>query len=188
MRQWSWRPIVVADLMKAWREAQFPEIRRPQRQVLINPTIEEVEAWTEETIAAKPLWLAPDIETAFGQVRCIGFARSSSSAIVIPFLDKAWPGWSYWPEPWLERRAMDCVGRLLSSAIPKIFQNGLYDAQYLLRLGYTISAMEEDTMLLHHSIYPEMQKGLGFLGSIYTSEMSWKLMARERPDSEKRDE
>ena len=43
LRQWSWRTIVVADLMKAWREAQFPEIRRPARTVLINPTLAECE-------------------------------------------------------------------------------------------------------------------------------------------------
>jgi hypothetical protein len=43
-------------------------------------------------------------------------------------------------------------------------------------------------MLLHHSLFPEMLKGLGFLGSIYTNEQSWKLMSRPKADTEKRDE
>jgi len=43
-------------------------------------------------------------------------------------------------------------------------------------------------MLLHHALYPELPKGLGFLGSIYTNEASWKLMRRERSDTVKRDE
>ena len=42
-------------------------------------------------------------------------------------------------------------------------------------------------MLLHHSLFPELQKGLGFLGSIYTNEASWKLM-RGQDDSNKKDE
>jgi hypothetical protein len=37
-------------------------------------------------------------------------------------------------------------------------------------------------MLLHHAIHPEMRKGLGFLGSIYTDEPSWKLMRKRGGD------
>ena len=59
MRQWSWRTIVVSDLMKAAREAQFPEIRRPSRQVLVSPSIQQVEDWTRETLANPPALLAP---------------------------------------------------------------------------------------------------------------------------------
>jgi len=31
-------------------------------------------------------------------------------------------------------------------------------------------------MLAHHALQPESEKGLGFLGSVYTNEPSWKLM------------
>ena len=37
---------------------------------------------------------------------------------------------------------------------------------------------EEDTMLLHHALYPESLKGLGFLGSIYCDEGAWKGMRK----------
>ena len=76
----------------------------------------------------------------------------------------------------------------MSSSIPKLFQNGMYDLQYLLKMGLRPKALAEDTMLMHHSMFPELQKGLGFLGSIYTNESSWKLMRRKRPDVEKSDE
>jgi hypothetical protein len=36
----------------------------------------------------------------------------------------------------------------------------------------------EDTMLLNHALQPEMLKNLGFLGSIYSDERSWKGMAK----------
>jgi hypothetical protein len=55
-------------------------------------------------------------------------------------------------------------------------------------MGFQINNMLHDTMLLHHSLFPEMLKGLGFLGSVYTNEQSWKLMSRPKTDTEKRDE
>jgi hypothetical protein len=33
---------------------------------------------------------------------------------------------------------------------------------------------EHDTMLLSHSLQPESLKGLGYLGSVFTDEGSWK--------------
>lgn len=43
LRNWSWRTIVLVDLMKAQREMAFAEIRRPARKILIDPSINEVE-------------------------------------------------------------------------------------------------------------------------------------------------
>ena len=188
LRQWNWRPIVVADLMKAGRESQFPHIARPERTVLINPTLEEVHQWTQETLASPPPLMAVDIETIWQQIRCIGFARSRAEAIVVPFVDNAHSSGSYWPTLGAELSAWAAVRSLLSSSIPKLFQNGLYDLQYILKQGLQVRACEHDTMLLHHSLFPEMLKGLGFLGSIYSNEQSWKLMSRPKTDTEKRDE
>jgi len=188
MRQWSWRTIVVADLIKAWNESQFPEIRRPARKILVNPSIEEVEDWTAETLSGPYFRLSPDIETASGQISCIGFARSRTEALVIPFHDKARPGWNYWPTRDLEYRAWYCVKMLLECPIPKVGQNFIYDLQYLTPMGFRPRALDDDTMLLHHSMFPELQKGLGFLGSVYTNEASWKLMRRTKADTEKKDE
>lgn len=204
LRQWAWRPIVVADLMKASREADFPEIRRPRRRLLVWPTIAEVETWTRETLAGRPPYLSPDVETAFGQITCIGFSRSptqdwteaarpqwGSEGIVIPLVDRRQPGWSYWPDAGTEKRAVDCIEALMNSEIPKVGQNFIYDLQYLMKLGIRCRALSEDTMLLHHSKFSEIQKGLGFLGSVYTDEIAWKLMRRRKAvehKSEKADE
>jgi hypothetical protein len=66
---------------------------------------------------------------------------------------------------------------VLNSDQPKIAQNGLYDLNILWRsYGITVRNFEEDTMLLHHALQPESEKGLGFLGSVYTDEASWKMM------------
>ena len=188
MRQWSWRTIIITDLIKAGREGQFPEIRRPARQVTISPTLVECEAWVRDVLANPPPLLSVDIETEGGQIKCVGFGRSRTEAFIIPFLDKAKPTYSHWPTAGEERRAWDLCEALLSSPIPKLFQNGVYDLQYLLRAGLRIAACHHDTMLLHHSWFPEMLKGLGFLGSVYTDEPAWKLMRLAKADTTKADE
>lgn len=192
--QWSNRVIVVADLIKAFREAQFPEVRRPRRRVLIDPTIEEVEAYCEAItkyadIALSPVEIGADCETEKGQMSMTCLAPSQSEAIVIPFIDRRKVGWSYWPDIGQEYRALSAIARVYSHPnVRLVGQNFIYDLQYKMPLGLTLSRTPEDTMMLHHSMYPELNKGLGFLGSIYTDEASWKLMRTEKADTEKRDE
>ena len=185
LRQWGWRPVLLADLLKARRERQFAELVRPARGIIVSPSIEEVETWTENTLRCAKL-LAPDIETLNGQIRCIGFARSASEALVVPFV-RGLRGGSYWESESHELRAWHAVRQLLESPIPKVGQNFLFDLQYLSRMGIRPRACQHDTMLLHHVLYPEMQKGLGFLGSVYTNESSWKLL-RKHGEELKRDE
>lgn len=185
LRDWSKRAIVVADLMKAEREAKFPEIRRPERWVTVNPTIGEIDDWTLRW-TPNARYLAVDIETARRQITTIGFAASRERAISIPFVDSRRPGWNYWESDAAELAAWDRVERLLQLPIPKVMQNGMYDMQYLWAMGLTVVDPRHDTMLLHHSLFPEMLKGLGFLGSIYTDEPAWKLMRHD--ETEKKDE
>lgn len=176
LRQWDLRPVTVMDLAKARREAEFPEIRRPRRQIWIEPTLEDLETFYECHIIGCPM-LSVDIETAGTQVTCIGFAPSASLALVVPFLDTRKARKSYWDSQSAERRAWAFVRRVLEGPTPKVFQNGLYDISFLWR-GYGIKTMNarEDTMLLHHALQPESEKSLRFLGSVYTDEGAWKSM------------
>src|ERR1017187_8187742 len=45
LRQWELRPTTVIDLMKAKREQGFPEVRRPKREIWIEPTLEDLDAF-----------------------------------------------------------------------------------------------------------------------------------------------
>ena len=45
-------------------------------------------------------------------------------------------------------------------------------------MGLRTYGASEDTMLLHHALQPESLKSLGFLGSVYTDEGSWKGMRK----------
>lgn len=174
-RQWSLRPIVIADLDKAKRESASAEYRRPSRCIWIKPTLEDLQAF-EELHVRPAVDLTPDIETKQDQITCFGFATDSGTAIVIPFFTES--GLSYWPTLDDELRAWSYIRRWLAMK-PLIFQNGLYDMNITWsRYGIPSIAAAEDTMLLHHAWQPEMEKGLGFLATIYTDEASWKFMRK----------
>ena len=176
IRNWALRPIVIADLMKAARESAFPEIIRPVRSVIANPTLEEIAQW----FSTAPLLYSVDIETYRKQITCVGFAKSRSNSLVVPFVNSKSQNKNYWPSLAEELTAWLFVKAALESEVPKLFQNGLYDLQYLIRAGIRPRNAIHDTMLLHHSLYPEMEKSLGFLGSIYSNEAAWKMMNRKK--------
>jgi uracil-DNA glycosylase len=178
---WSYRPIVLADLMKAKHEATFPEVRRPEREVLVFPTLEEIEEWFLRW-QHTPI-LSIDIETSRGQITDIGFSPRRDRSLVITFVQR--DGTDFWPTLERECAAWKWVQALCALPCRKLFQNGVFDLSYLMKQGIKVRNCADDTMLLHHSMYPELQKGLGFLGSIYTQEPAWKLMARHKEEFKK---
>jgi DNA polymerase len=170
------RPVIIADLIKASRERQYPDIRRPSRKIWIEPTLEDLYVF-EETYIKPAQRLAVDIETSGVYITLIGIAPSREIALVIPF---PYPGRSkrvYWPDAHTEAKVGAYIARILRGPILKTFQNGLYDINFLWRSArMKVYNAEHDTMLLHHALQPESLKGLGFLGSVYTDEGSWKDM------------
>jgi DNA polymerase len=175
LRDWSLRPIIVADLIKASHERTFPHIIRPVRMVIKDPTFSEIEEYYLKAKEAE--YMAVDIETKNRRITAIGFAISKVEALHIPFYKPHPTEPHYWSEA-DERLAWRWVARLLSLPAKKIFQNGLYDLQYLFKMGLRVVNCAEDTMLMHHALYPELPKSLGFMGSIYTNEAAWKLMRK----------
>lgn len=187
LRQWELRPTVIADFMKAARESAYPELRRPPREIWIEPSLDDIRQFIDTHIRGCSL-LSVDIETSGSRVTCIGFAPSPSIAIVIPFDDERSKNGSYWPTREDENQCWRLVRRVLGDrSIPKLFQNGAYDIAFLWRAyGIPTLGAAEDTMLLSHALQPESLKGLGYLGSIYSDEGSWKHM-RKKESTIKRD-
>lgn len=174
------RYVTVLDLIKARKESDYPEIRRPQRVIYTEPLLEELE-WFLQTFIVPAKRLAVDIETREDKITCIGFAPSRDVALVLPFEDHRKPGGNYWGSIEAEILAWDWVKRALSTPCEKVFQNGLYDIHRLWRgYGVKFAGGNHDTMLLHHALYPESPKGLDFLGSVYTDESAWKLAMRQK--------
>jgi DNA polymerase I-like protein with 3'-5' exonuclease and polymerase domains len=185
----DWRVICIADFLKAWRESENPQLIRPFREAWVTPTLSEIRTWREIatwSIGVRQQPLAVDCETNGSLITCISFAHSSKSAITIPFRSKDGTH-NYWATFDDELLAWHEVLLLLESGRPLVFQNGMYDMQFLIRMGFNCKNARHDTMLLHHSLYPEVQKSLGFLGSIYTNESSWKLLRKQRATKVKGD-
>lgn len=187
LRQWELRPTTIMDLIKASRESTFPEIRRPNCEIWIEPSIEDIKTFTSLHIRNCDL-LSVDIETSGTRITCIGFAPRRDIAIVIPFDDSRAKGGSYWPTPQIERQCWELVREVLEDqSIPKLFQNAIFDVGFLMRsYGILVRNVSEDTMLAHHARQPESLKGLGYLGSVYTDHGSWKGM-RKKAETIKRD-
>ena len=75
---------------------------------------------------------------------------------------------------------MNVIKRICENpSIKKRLQNGVYDIQYLWHT-WRIRTMgfDDDSMIMHHVLYSELPKSLGFMGSVYTNEASWKLMRK----------
>ncbi len=180
LRDWSLRPVTVIDLAKAKRESEFPDIRRPKTWVYIEPSLSDMEGFYAQHLRSAE-YISFDIETSGDQITCIGFAPSTEIALVVPFvdnrnLDESSRG-SYWRSSTDEAAAWGFVRRVLSLPCPKFGQNTLYDIHFLWRnYGIPVTNYADDTMLLHHALQPESNKGLGFLGSVYTDRSSWKTM------------
>lgn len=176
-RDWTLRPIILSDLDKAQRNSSFPEIVRPRRDIWLEPTLADLAEYETRFIVHSPM-LSIDIETKGDQITCIGFSPDPYNSIVIPFFAEGWPQNNYWPTLEDELTAWSFVRRWCKMK-PSLFQNGLYDINRLWRgYGITCNLAEHDTMLLHHALQPEMEKGLGFMGTLYTEEASWKFMSR----------
>lgn len=179
------RHVTVLDLLKAKREAEFPELRRPVREIWMDPSLSDMETFFE-AYCLPTKQIAYDVETANGQITCIGFSPSINRAIVISFLDYRFPGGHYWPTVEAEVAAWEWVRRTLNlPGVAYITQNGLYDVQYLWKAHGISCRIDEDTMLLHHALQPESKKSLGFLGSVYTNEIAWKPQRPRGKHSEK---
>lgn len=183
LRDWSLRVIAVQDLMKAKRfldEGFHPA----KRELVLAPDLSEVTRFLDQWIFNNPpRVLSFDIETRRESITCIGFSPTNDRAITIPFYDPSKPDGNYWATAREERDIWRLVSRVLSSDIPKLGQNGLYDIQYLYRHGILVKNYLHDTMIRHHSLHPELEKGLGFLGSIYTDEAPWKLLRKRTKEN-----
>lgn len=169
LRQWSWRQITVQDLRRAKREAENPSIVHPHYDTIIRPDYSAVIRNLDlilSSLAGGPIKLAVDIETRMGHIACIGWAWSNYEAFCLPLMQSGRPD-GYWMEEEEVSILMKLQQVLTHPNVECIFQNGLYDLQYFHRHLRFTPRMVRDTMLMQHSCFATMSKGLGFLSSLY---------------------
>lgn len=154
------RTVISIDLRKARFESAFPEIRRPQRNLVYEYTsMEECLSWIQ--LLESSAVLAFDIEVINYEVACISFSNQAGLGVVVPITDR----WTEEEELYIWRAMQKLLG---NPNTIKIAQNGIFDIHFLLtRVGLVVRGPLHDTMIGHSVMYPELPKGLGFLGSIY---------------------
>lgn len=174
LRQWDLRVVALADLEKAHVESRSSDFKFDNSELWISPTLTDLLDFDNRHMERAHV-CAADIETKRGQITCISFAPTTDISLVIPFWQEG-PNPNYWLDAPSESSAWAFVRKWMEREnLVKVFQNGLYDLAYL-RAYCAPKACSEDTMLLHHSLFSELQKGLGFLGSVYANVPSWKKM------------
>lgn len=170
------RYYIVNDFKKAKAEAAFPEIRRPERDLLIPDSIKNALEWLDYFNTCKRI--AVDIEVVNFEVSAISFADSPKQSMSFPLyhniFDEAeeivlWKG----------------IAKVLGNKkIVKVFQNGIFDIHILMmQCGVVVEPitpeMIEDTMIAHSVMFPEMLKSLLFLGSLYCGAQEyWKDLVK----------
>ena len=193
------KPIMAADFSKANTEAAYPELRHVVRETWIEPTFNDMDRFYLKHIVPLKGGSAPlafDIETMvktneetgeqFITLTCIGFAPNPYIAITVPFFSSDYGG-NYWQSIKTELKAWDWVRKILEdSSIKKLTHNGIYDISWMAyHAGIRTMGLIEDTMHMHHAMQPELKKGLGVLGSIYTNEAAWKTMNKKSQENKR---
>lgn len=198
LRSWDHKAVAELDLRRCAEDSRYPELRLPQRTFHLNPQGQA----RRELMAAflDTDWLGTDIECweddkGKWHLACCGFSDRADRALVIHNYSK---------------QDRDDIETMTSSKVEKVMQNGAFDYTVLTELsqievngfgehvyegGKIVRVQGWDTMLAHHSLYPEcaggsdeysaiqkggakksaaIKKGLAFLNSINTREPFYK--------------
>ena len=150
------------DFLRIAQQGKFPEIRRKEKKFIVNPSAEEIEEaiarFTDPSLdhlTADTEWYGPN------KLAYVGFCINDTEAICIV------------PDSMLALRA---IKEILESPIPKVWQNAMFDATALYRLGIEVKNVAHDTMIAWHNCWGITVggKGLGLIASVLTEEPYYK--------------
>ena len=189
IKQWRWFTVGVGDFIKARREAEFKRLRHRKRRLLLEPSLADLWEY-KDAVLDKADYLSIDIETGWGQITCFGVGPSPEVAMCCPFVDLRRADRNYWRGVKDELEAWRWVRAVCESPIPKLGQNFTYDTFWILdHEKIKMRNYLHETRLLHHALFPELPKDLGFMAANYENVGPWKLMRRAgKGGTEKRDD
>lgn len=156
LRQWTHRPIAVQDFRRALRESEFPEVRRPAWEFVVEPSRADIADWFNEYARDSSRPLVCDTE-GWGRVDCIGFASDPLHAICIPFKHETREPLYYWSEEDEFDVTQTC--RTVLSSRPIIFHNALWDIQVIARRWGLVPGLYADTQVAQHVAFPGLLGG-----------------------------
>lgn len=138
---------------------------------VINPSPAEALAWIER-MQDERLPVSLDIESIGGESACIGLANSPHTGMCINFRDRSSNRFTVADESKIRLRLSKFFR---DETVRLVAQNGMFDAGFLeLFDRLRIPRFWFDTMLAHHTLYPQLPHNLGFLTSQYTTHPFYK--------------
>lgn len=171
---YTYAHMITCDLQKALKESKTKELVRPKRNLIYNySSLSDLLAWCDYLANCPELSI--DIEVVNYEIASVQFSPRPDLGVVIPLGETV-----FQPHGWTEDEELVVwrqIQRLCETEnVTKILQNGIFDIHFMLtNAGIEIKGPVKDTMIGHSCAWPELPKGLGFLGSLYCgSQAYWK--------------
>ena len=162
------KPLICEDIMRAKYEAEFPEIRRRERIIIVKPSFgQSIDTLNHcYEVGMRGQTIALDIEVINGEVDCISLGWSSTEAISIPFRDQQ--GDYFTPDQELE--VMLLVAKIIQEPrITKVGANFIFDLQFLLhKYGIRPRGTIHCTQIAQKISYPDLRAGLDAVTTMHT--------------------
>jgi uracil-DNA glycosylase family 4 len=173
MRELKLEPVFTLDIRNRLGAVLAGTYKPYKIETLINPTYKQCLQTIEDIKKArKPTSM--DIEWIARETACIGFANDPHHSICINWRDDRDNRFSLREEANILYAIQDLCDSHKQNAVPLIGQNAQFDT-YALRLKDWLSvSFSDDTLLQHHTLYPQLPHNLGFLTSQYTTHPFYK--------------
>lgn len=196
---WDLRPIIDVWMKRTKKHSEFPEYIIPQRELVVDPSLEEVMfhldrlmaapelAFDIETIPETPIpyerWITPDRRLIYTPhiMSCISFSDSQDWSISIPFSRGG--GQHRWAFD-IEKEIYKKISRLLNQeGTLKIAHNLMFDFLQLAGRKISVAPPYYDTLVAHNRAYIDLTKKklkrlqlnrLAFCTALYTEEPYYK--------------
>jgi len=187
----QYQTLMQADIRKAIKESETPEMLHADPKLIIAPTYDETVAELTRMIDHARI-ISYDIEVfrpyAGRLMDCIGLCDNMGSAICIPFYlqDPDNKIVRYYKNESEFIHIFSLIQRLMESNIPKVAQNSSFDTTMLSKYyGIHTKNVVWDTMVMQHSMYCDLPKDLGTLISLYTDLPYHKYMIHSSSSSDR---
>ena len=166
-----WRYLITHDAKRAWEESKTQALTLDPRTILIRPSLKEALAYIKECVRRKRF--ATDLEIMNWQVSCFSLSFDCSEAMSIPLIDEQGDVWDEAEEEMIWHAYSEAM---YDPEVMKINQNLIgFDVPFLAQQNKIITrGPMGDTMVAQSVLYPEFNKGLDMLCSMYTREPYYK--------------
>lgn len=163
------RYTIVSDYRKAVRESTFPEIKRKERTLLINPSFAQTDQILEHLLHPDGRTFGCDIECLNDEVSCIAFAPSEKLSLCIPLYGDYW---SDTQEAYIWAKMAKVFAHPKNMAI---FHYAMFDTSFMwLQSRIIFLCKVFCTAIAHRVLYPDFSAKLQFVTSNYTDVQYYK--------------